>query len=109
MSPTDRAPAQVATGKPELDEVEKADKFYDDEDLIAPTAEEKAAYVRKLDFHIMPVIFLIYMLSVLVCSSAQSLIPHPKEKKITSNSLLTHAVIHTGPVEFRQCTPSRTR
>lgn len=55
-------------GKPELDEVEKADKFFDDEDLIAPTAEEKAAYVRKLDLHMMPVIFLIYMLSVLVCT-----------------------------------------
>lgn len=66
MSPRGPAPSQPATGKPELDEVEKADKFFDDEDLIAPTAEEKAAYVRKLDFHIMPVIFLIYMLSVLV-------------------------------------------
>lgn len=71
MSPSARAPSQVATGKPELDEVEKADKFYDDEDLIAPTAEEKAAYIRKLDFHIMPVIFLIYMLSVLVRSPAR--------------------------------------
>lgn len=79
MSPTARAPSQVATGKPDLDEVEKADKFYDDEDLIAPTAEEKAAYVRKLDFHIMPVIFLIYMLSVLVRSSAQSRLPQPPE------------------------------
>lgn len=77
MSPTARAPSQVATGKPELDQVEKADKFYDDEDLIAPTAEEKAAYIRKLDFHIMPVIFLIYMLSVLVRSSAQSCPAHP--------------------------------
>lgn len=71
MSPSARAPSQVATGKPELDEVEKADKFYDDEDLIAPTAGEKAAYIRKLDFHIMPVIFLIYMLSVLVRSPAR--------------------------------------
>lgn len=66
MTAAARTPSQAATGKPELDEVEKADKYFDDEDLIAPTAEEKAAYVRKLDFHIMPVIFLIYMLSVLV-------------------------------------------
>lgn len=86
MSPSAQAPAQVATGKPELDEVEKAVKFYDDEDLIAPTAEEKAAYIRKLDFHIMPVIFLIYMLSVLVSSPTQILHSACPEKKTFNSS-----------------------
>lgn len=51
--------------KPDLDEVEKADKIFDDEDRVAPTEEEKAAYIRKLDWNMMPVIFIIYMLSVL--------------------------------------------
>lgn len=46
------------------DEVEKAGKF-EDGSSISPTDAEKAAYVRKLDWHIMPVIFVIYMLSVL--------------------------------------------
>lgn len=50
--------------KPELDQLEKGAKL-EVEDAIAPTEEEKAAYIRKLDWHIMPVIFLIYMLSVL--------------------------------------------
>lgn len=51
--------------KLELDEIEKAEKNLDGDGVIAPTEEEKAAYIRKLDSHIMPVIFLIYMLSVL--------------------------------------------
>ncbi|CAN8105712.1 unnamed protein product [Discula destructiva] len=55
----------LKTGKPDLDEIEKADKYFDEDGPIAPTADERAAYVRKLDSHIMPVIFLIYMLSVL--------------------------------------------
>lgn len=52
------------SGKPELDQVEKAEK-YEVDDTIPPTEEEKRAYIRKLDWHVMPVIFLIYMLSVL--------------------------------------------
>lgn len=50
--------------KPELDQLEKGDKS-DREDANVPTEAEKAAYIRKLDWHLMPVIFLIYMLSVL--------------------------------------------
>lgn len=54
-------------GKPELDQVEKADTLekFEGDDAGAPTEEEKNAYIRKLDWHLMPVIFLIYMLSVL--------------------------------------------
>lgn len=86
MPPPALVPSQSAVAKSELDEVEKADKFFDDEDLIAPTAAEKAAYVRKLDFHIMPVIFLIYMLSVLV-RLKQS--PHAETQIPTYNGSLT--------------------
>lgn len=50
---------------PDLDEVERAEKKFDDGDQIPPTEEEKAAYIRKLDWNMMPVIFIIYMLSVL--------------------------------------------
>lgn len=51
--------------KPDVDEVEKAEKNFDDGDGITPTDAEKTAYIRKLDWHLMPVIFTIYMLSVL--------------------------------------------
>ncbi|KUI63126.1 hypothetical protein VP1G_10235 [Cytospora mali] len=50
--------------KPDLDQVELGTK-YEGENVIVPTEEEKAAYIRKLDWHLMPVIFFIYMLSVL--------------------------------------------
>lgn len=64
------APAQKQTRmtKSDLEEVEKVDKSFDDDGPIPPSADERAAYVRKLDLHVMPVIFLIYMLSVLVRS-----------------------------------------
>lgn len=104
MSPRDRAPSQPAVGKPEIDEVEKADKFFDDEDPIAPTAEEKAAYVRKLDFHIMPVIFLIYMLSVLVRLARKPALNNPQS---ATNSYLTWPRL-TGPIEPRQRTSGRS-
>lgn len=50
--------------KPELDQLEKGEKL-EGENAIAPTEKEKAAYIRKLDWHMMPIIFVIYMLSVL--------------------------------------------
>lgn len=56
----------LSSAKPDLDEVEKAEKHFDEDgELLPPTEEEKAAYIRKLDWHMMPVIFIIYMLSVL--------------------------------------------
>lgn len=81
-----------------LDEFEKVDKNFDDENVIAPTSEEQAAYVRKLDRRIMPVIFLIYMLSVLVSLSRN------KRYHIICLTMLRN----TGPVEFRQRTPGRS-
>ena len=52
--------------KPELDLVEKAEYAKDGGDgFIAPTAEEEATVLRKLDWRLMPIIFTIYMLSVL--------------------------------------------
>lgn len=57
--------AELKQDKYELDELEKAEKPIDGQGIDAPTQEERDAYIRKLDFHIMPVIFVIYMLSVL--------------------------------------------
>lgn len=51
--------------KLDLDEVEKAETSLDADGVDAPTQAERDAYIRKLDWHIMPVIFVIYMLSVL--------------------------------------------
>lgn len=56
---------QQQQAKLDLDEVEKADKLFDQDGVDVPTQEEQDAYIRKLDWHIMPVIFVIYMLSVL--------------------------------------------
>lgn len=57
--------AQFAA-KPDLDEIEKAEKHFDaDGEVLPPTQEERDAYIRKLDRNMMPVIFVIYMLSVL--------------------------------------------
>lgn len=56
---------EATRAKTELDELEKADKLVDGYGIDTPTQEERDAYIRKLDFHIMPVIFVIYMLSVL--------------------------------------------
>lgn len=58
------SPLDSGLGKPELDQVEKPESL-EVEDTITPTEEEKNAYIRKLDWRLMPVIFLIYMLSVL--------------------------------------------
>lgn len=48
-----------------LDELEKVDKSGDGYGIDTPSQEERDAYIRKLDFHIMPIVFVIYMLSVL--------------------------------------------
>lgn len=98
-----RTSAQLAMGKPDLAEIEKAGKTFDDDDLIAPTAEEKAAYVRKLDLHMMPVIFLIYMLSVLVRSMHRTQYLDIHCPRQAPDIRLRTA----GPVESRQRPPSR--
>lgn len=52
--------------KMSLDELEKTEQVGDGDGVVdTPTQEERDAYIRKLDLHIMPVIFVIYMLSVL--------------------------------------------
>lgn len=35
------------------------------EDFVPPTPEEEAAVIRKLDWHLLPYVFLLYMLAVL--------------------------------------------
>lgn len=54
-----------ALAEPAFDEIEMPEKKYDLEDSASPADDEKEAYIRKLDWHLMPVIFVIYMLSVL--------------------------------------------
>lgn len=56
------APHEV---KLDIDEVERSEKHLEGGAVDAPTQKERDAYIRKLDLHIMPVIFVIYMLSVL--------------------------------------------
>lgn len=34
-------------------------------DFVPPTADEEAKLIRKLDWHLMPTLFILYMLSVL--------------------------------------------
>lgn len=54
-----------ALAGPAFDEIEMPEKKYDLEGSASPADDEKEAYIRKLDWHLMPVIFVIYMLSVL--------------------------------------------
>ncbi len=46
-------------------EVSPRDEDLKEDDISAPTAEEEARVIWKLDWHLMPLIFIIYMLSVL--------------------------------------------
>lgn len=93
--------------KSDLSEVEKADKSFEDEHVIAPTADEQAAYVRKLDRRIMPVIFLIYMLSVLVSLSQEQFLCSVQQDKVSPNKLSDRMLRNAGPFKPRQRTPSR--
>ncbi|KAH8885715.1 MFS general substrate transporter [Thozetella sp. PMI_491] len=46
-------------------EVQQRDDNPKHDAIVPPTAEEEARVIRKLDWHLMPLIFIIYMLSVL--------------------------------------------
>lgn len=46
-------------------EGDHAEKEYGMPDFVPPTPKEEAAVIRKLDFRLIPLVFLLYMLAVL--------------------------------------------
>lgn len=54
-----------ASTPPEVLEPELKELAHLPSDFILPTAEEEAAVIRKLDWRLLPYVFLLYMLAVL--------------------------------------------
>ena len=60
-----RDPEKYSSDAEHKNHIDQNDHSKEASDFVYPTPKEEAAVIRKLDFHIMPIVFILYMLSVL--------------------------------------------